>query len=239
MKIGILTAIWQRPKVTDIFAAGIKRLQTEFDIIPVVVGSEGLISQRIAERHNFVYLEHRNKPLSKKFNAGLRAFRQYDVDYIMIMGSDDLISNNLIDAYMPYMEKREKIIGILDLYFFDLYKKNLFYWPGYGFRKDNFHRRKEPIGLARCFSIDVIEQFKYKLWPDNIDRSLDWHSWNKVKRNKIKPVTINIRDINALAVDLKSDTNICRLSSYDLEKTGHSIFSLLSKEEREMINRFK
>jgi hypothetical protein len=44
-------------------------------------------------------LEHKNLPLGKKWNAGLREALKYDWDYLLTLGSDDLLSNELLRNY--------------------------------------------------------------------------------------------------------------------------------------------
>lgn len=238
MKIGILSAMWQRPEVFEIFATGINRLQGQFDIIPVIVGSEGEASRELCRKYQFMYLERPNNPLGRKFNEGLRVFRGTDVDYVMVMGSDDIISNNLIEAYMPYMEKRKDIIGILDIYFYDMIKKEMHYLPGYGLRKQDKHRKGEPLGLARCLSRDLIDKCHWQLWQNSVDKGLDWTMWMKLKRMRVRPVTLRLTDINALALDLKSGHNICGLNIYRTQIVNDDILNMLSDEEIEMIRNY-
>lgn len=238
MKIGILTAVWKRPEITRIFAEGIKRLQKQFDIVPVVVGSEGETSMSLCHEYGFMYLERPNEPLGHKFNEGLRVFKNIDVDYIMIMGSDDLISNNLIKAYMPFMEKRKDVIGILDIYFYDILEKQLHYLSGYGLKPQDKHRKGEPLGLARCIKRDVIERLQWQLWMNGINKGLDWTMTQRLKRIRVRPVVMRLKDIGALAVDLKSRQNICGLGIYRTVPVDDSIMSLLSDKEREMINEY-
>ena len=238
MKIGILSAIWQRPEITRIFAEGIKRLQRQFDIVPVVVGSEGEESMSLAREYGFIYLERPNSPLGNKFNEGLKVFKNIDVDYVMIMGSDDLISNSLLEHYMPFMKKGKEVIGILDIYFYDLLKKEMHYLSGYGLRPQDKHRKNEPLGLARCIKRSVIERLHWQIWDLKVDKGLDWTMWLKLKRLRVRPVVVRLRDIGALAVDLKGGKNICSLNIYRTVPANDNILILLSDKERKMINEY-
>jgi len=235
MKIGIVTCMWKRPEVFEIYAEGINRLRNEFDIVPLAVGSEGAASKALCKKYEFMYLERPNKPLGRKFNEGLRCFRNQKIDYAMIMGSDDLISNSLLNAYMPHMEKRAEVIGILDIYFYDLFKKSLHYWPGYGYKPADRSRKGEPIGMARCLSRDLLDRMKWNVWNESINKGLDWSMWQKIKARKIKPVTMTLKGIGAFGVDLKSELNICNQVLYDCERVDPDIMGLLSDEEQKMI----
>ncbi|TFG90141.1 MAG: hypothetical protein E4H16_02375 [Candidatus Atribacteria bacterium] len=238
MKIGIITCMWRRPKIFDIFATGINRLRNSYDIVPLAVGSEGSQSMNLCRKHEFMYLERPNKPLGRKFNDGIRCFRNTDVDYVMVMGSDDLISNSLIDAYMPHMLKGEPLIGILDIYFYDMFDKSLHYWPGYGFKKADMGRKGEPLGMARCLSRDLLNRMKWNVWTDNINKGLDWSMWHKLKAHKIKPVTMKLKDTGTFGVDLKSELNICSQILYTCAREDDSIMSTLSETERQLIKEY-
>ena len=235
MKIGILTAVWQRPRITRIFAEGIKRLQKKFVITPVIVGSEGEASMSLCREYGFMYLERPNEPLGRKFNEGLQVFKSTDVDYVIIMGSDDLVSDNLIEAYMPYMEKGKDMMGILDVYFYDMLKKELHYLYGYGLKKQDRHRKGETLGMARCIKRSVIERCRWELWMNPINKGLDWTMTQKLKRMGVRAIPLRLTDIGAFAVDLKSGNNICGLNIYRTTIVDDSIMSLLSDKELKMI----
>jgi len=189
----------------------------------------------LCREYGFMYLERPNEPLGHKFNEGLRVFKNIDVDYIIIMGSDDLISNNLIEAYMPFMKKRKDVIGILDIYFYDILEKQLHYLSGYGLRPQDKHRKGESLGLARCIKRDVVERLGWQLWMNGINKGLDWTMTQRLKRFGVRPIGLKLRDIGALAVDLKSGNNICGVNIYRTTIVGNSIMSLLSDKELKMI----
>jgi len=237
MKIGILTAVWQRLKIFEIFATGVNRLRDQFDITPVVVGSEGEVSKNLCKKYGFLYLERPNYPLGRKFNAGLQVFKIFHVDYVIVMGSDDLISNSLIEAYMPYMKRGRDLIGILDIYFYDIRVKQLHYLAGYGNRPQDKHRRGEPLGLARCISNKMINLVNWHLWDNNVNKGLDWTMWQNLRKVRCKPITIRLTDINSFAVDLKSGHNICDLGIYRTIEVDDKIMrQSLSNKELKLID---
>ena len=238
MKIGIATCMWQRPEVFDIYAEGINRLRKKFDIMPLAVGSEGKVSEDLCRKHKFMYIEHYNRPLGKKFAEGLRCFKNTDVDYVMIMGSDDLISDNLMEAYMPHMENREQVIGILDIYYYDLSEGDLCYWPGFGLKDIDKKREGEPMGMARCLSRELLDKMGWNVWNEKINKGLDWTMWQKIKGYDAKIATIKMKDIGAFGVDLKSETNICNMEMYDCEVVSKDIMNILSETELKLIRAY-
>ena len=77
-----------------------------------------------------------------------------EFDYLFVIGSDDIIDESLMVKYHDVMEDGYEYFGIEDLYFYDLYKKDLFYWGGYD---KTSGRVGETIGLGRCISINIIK----------------------------------------------------------------------------------
>lgn len=47
-------------------------------------------------------------------------FRKFDFDYVFILGLDDIIDNNVFRVYDENMDKNFDIIGMLDVYLFDV-----------------------------------------------------------------------------------------------------------------------
>jgi len=97
IKVLCLTALWQRPEITAICFRGLCRLREEFDITALAVHSGGF--EELCQLYDVIPLEHKNLPLGKKWNAGLREALKYDWDYLLTLGSDDLLSNELLRNY--------------------------------------------------------------------------------------------------------------------------------------------
>lgn len=234
MRIGILTCLWGRFDIFEIFAAGITRLSKEFDIVTICVGSEGERSRELCEKHNIKYLGFPNRPLSNKFNAGMEAIQIFSPDYVMVLGSDDLISTPTMQRVYSLCEKGYDVIGFTDVWFYDTIKKQLLYWPGFGYRGDKADalRKGECIGLGRTLSKNLLYKLNWNPWKSGVDKGLDWWMTQKIKKLNITPRTINLRSENLFAVDIKTKDNIC---SADLYKTIPCGLDDLNIEEAEQI----
>ena len=95
MKVAIVSAVWQRPEVFEMFAKGIKHLVSnckDIEFTVIISGSEGDKSKSMVEKHGFIYIEIPNDPLAVKMNATVIRAKEYDVDYILGVGSDDVIT---------------------------------------------------------------------------------------------------------------------------------------------------
>ena len=92
----IITANWNRPEVLTLWCASIKRIREDLDIfIPAVVVSDRWDST-ICNKYHIHHINHRNNPVSEKFNAGCKYAESIGVDYVMVLGSDDIVSTDTI-----------------------------------------------------------------------------------------------------------------------------------------------
>jgi len=107
MKILIRISIWKRPEITEVCLSGVLRLMlySLHDIKCLCFGSEKWAKDMV-ERYGklapfeFEFVE--NYPLGRKLNTGLDLALKRDWDYMMELGSDNLVSNKLLDLYENY-----------------------------------------------------------------------------------------------------------------------------------------
>jgi len=228
MRIGIKTMIWKRPIVFEIYAAGIERLRNNFNVIPFVVGSEGDISRKKCEKHGFNYIEYPNAPLGAKANACLKAMQGH-VDYVLNLGSDNLISDSLMQAYIELMKEGYDFIGIKDLYYYDHIHQRLIYWDGYGKGK----RWGESVGAGRVLSSRLLDTFNWKMWAPNVNTGLDFSMTQKL--NGINKKIISLKDTNTFAVDIKDRDSIGDFETFvNKIKQGGANFVNISMIEKNL-----
>jgi len=257
-----LTALFLRPEVAELCFMGLNRLRDEFNIQPLAVYTGDFAS--LCKRYDVIGREYENLPLGRKWNAGLTEALKLKWDYLMTIGSDDLIANELLRTY-TWTDESFGITrcGVMDL---RTQEKRIFS-NGY------------PIGLGRCIRRDVIDRLEdmvtirykrsasgddftivarrevmmcrkfanqrsevaeivqehnlpIKLWPDNFNRGLDHGSDCLLLRNGIRQTKILTNSI--LAVDLKTDTNIWPIETYD---RGDFELTWLSEGEHNAIRR--
>lgn len=227
MKIGILTCIWKRPNVFELFASSINQLQLPegMAIIPLAVGSEGIKSQSLCDKNHFHYLEHPNQPLGQKFNAGMKWFQEQEVGYVMILGSDDLVSPNLMGAYLPHFENQTDIIGLLDLYFLNVPTAQLVYFPGY-----QDHRKGQTLGAGRCLSRRCLNLLNWQPWESHLNASLDHSMTQKLKSLKqaypeLTESHFQMKTTGIAVTDIKTEVNITPF--HDLQHHPAEDFSTL------------
>lgn len=203
MKITIVTGVWQRPNVFEMFAKGIKNLGVDLRVI--VAGSEGKRSEEMVLAHGFEYIEINNKPLGRKMNATTLAAK--GSDYVVCMGSDDVLSPELFQHYLKYMSEGYDFIGLSDFYFYDTKTKRAMYWGGYTDK-----RKGMTVGAGRVISSRLMNSMNWTPWNNEADKSLDSIMNNQIKG---KQKVLRLKDLNVLAVDIKSSTNITKFKQWE------------------------
>lgn len=213
MKIAIVTGIWQRPEVFRMFAQGVKVLQenSPHEIKCFVSGSEGETSKQLVESFGFSYIEILNDPLAKKMNASVLLAKEFGPDYILCVGSDDIISPGLLTAYERHMRSKIDFIGVTDFYFWDYAKNRASYWGGY---KEAW-RRGHTAGAGRMISKRLMDIWKWQPWNNEHNRILDTSIQEKLARTPHTTATFSMKSQGVFGLDIKSDTNMTPFKLWD------------------------
>lgn len=151
MKILIFLAAWRRPEITEICFMGINRLRNAglFSIDTMCVISEKSMIP-LCKKYNIDYVIHKNKPLGEKKNTGLNYAMLKSWDYMLEIGSDDILKTEILESYRPYIERGEEFFGIKDFIFINS-------------EDGNCRRLKTDTiyGAGRCISRKLIERICY------------------------------------------------------------------------------
>lgn len=210
---GIVTAMWKRHELTDLVFSNIaslrEKLKDEMELIPVVAGSEGELSQTIAERNGFRYIDIENQPLGRKWNAALSLLRHDPIDGVIIMGSDDLLNEAYFRMIAQRWRRGEKIVGLLSMYFLEQSTGRMYFWPGYA-----PPRTGVTIGLGRFIHKEYIDLLEGELWENELTHALDTSMGRRIKaaaeacgwQDTITAIPVEGTDI--MAVDVKSSENM-------------------------------
>lgn len=253
LRIVLLTCVWQRPALTEIFLdyyqKVAKQLKGEIELILLAVGSEGNSSRDLCEKYGFNYLEYNNLPLSDKWEFGLKNSREFDPDAVIIVGSDDFLSISLFQCYANLLNEGYLFVGISDACFLDLDNPDkILYWKGYGGLNGNRGmpwRLNETLGMGRMYSSLLLEWIDYSLWRDrHINKGLDGVAKDRIfklgmltvlKKHAIPmsfenknilfgQVAMKMKELNAIALDVKSPgANVTNMMDYHKAKESYEI----------------
>lgn len=227
-KILIYLAVWKRPHITELCFVGIQRLKAhpDFEIDALAVISEGSMIP-LCEKYGIKWVMTENEPLGRKKNFGLSACRAYHFDYLLEIGSDDLILNELLDSYKPYIGKWE-IFGINDAAYIDSK-------TGLCRRLTSFN---STYGAGRMVSRETLEKVNFQLWNPTAQRGLDNNSLFALNRVGIKYHKVPPMEFPGV-IDVKSETNIWGFNYFlGSEYDKGEIYSRISKREVELLESY-
>ena len=229
MKIMVLTAVHNaagdRREVYEIFCKRMEAVRDNTAIETLIVGSEGSVSEDIARQYGHHYVEHENKPLSYKFNAGMRDLREHSPDYVMILGSDDIASDSFFDAHVALADGyRYGVIGVHDLYFMGLHDKRwgfgvCGYWNG--------HKKRKMLGVGRMVSSDILDSCDWTPWYDSRNAGMDAALSKTIQKAgaqgvNVSSVIFGIKNHHHLLIDIKTRGNISSMSNFELEGVDYT-----------------
>lgn len=184
MKVIVLTPIWKRPRVTEIYCAGLSRLieygkTIEINIEPILVVSpeDKTGNKKILKKYGFKYLEAENK-LGYKKNVGLRAALKKRFNYLMELNSDDIIENDLLDIFKRHMKSKVPFIGIQNFGVID------------GINQKAKHKYKSSclFGIARMYSKESLIKASTMQEVEGVKKYIDGVRYIKPGSHYIYPL---------------------------------------------------
>lgn len=179
-----LIPIWKRPEITEICLRNLQYF--EQSILAIVSRTD---DAELCYRLNVPYCWYPNEYLGAKWNHGLSIAKSKDWDYIVTLGSDDIVKASLFDFY-----KSEEDILITDkIHFIEM-----------ATGKATLTTRCR-VGAGRRISRKVIEVCNYKLWTPEKNRSLDMDSNGTIMKAGFPCIE---KRTDPHIVGLKSDVNI-------------------------------
>lgn len=200
MKIALITPIWQRPDLTKIVLEDYRRQSKKYGFEIIVAGSEGDKSRKLC--NDLHYIEVLNTPLSAKNNSLVKKAKELAVDGLVMMGSDDLVSDSFWELIYSYTGQEKEYIGLKECYFYDTSTRESYHFKGYA----------RSIGAGRYFSKEVLDKAGWLLWDDsNKNYSMDSNQEDYLKSKNIKQKIINPEDVYLL--DVKHSLNITNKKS--------------------------
>jgi len=186
----------------------------------VIVGSREE-NRKLAEKEGCIYVEHPNSPLSLKYQAGIDKVRTLDPDYVLLMGSDDLLSPLYCEKMIS--EYKEGLIGTSVWYV--ARKKD----GKYQLLKVSYTHRKDPIGSGRILSRETLDKLDWKLYRDRRDKGLDGSVASTLMKEGIKVFSVEVN--NAICMSVKGGWRT--LSSWEdyAKNTNHIIARRVGRPE--------
>lgn len=221
-RIVLATTIWRRPTLSRIVLSHYAMLRGSLagsvDLVLLAAGSEGGRSRSLCLENGFEYLEHRNKPVTAKWNAVVKRAKEFDPDGIVLVNSDDLIAGDFFPAAAGKLAEGVDFFGFRDTWVIDLPSLQVGVWPGYDSTFKKF-RAGEPAGCGRCYSRRLLEETGWRLWADEPGKSSSMDFWNTrfLRLFGFEPIAFTMSGLGASAVQVKSDVNITPFNALSID----------------------
>lgn len=141
-----------------------------------------------------------NNQLGAKHNQLIKkAFELYpQTDYIMNLGSDDLIHESLFELYNGYINNNIEYFGIDTCYFYNYFTKETI--------RLRYNLKPNVIGAGRMLHRSIFNKVQ-NIYTDTCNSALDSNSSNHIINAGFKRQRINVDDFPYI-VDIKASTNI-------------------------------
>jgi len=200
MKVLIHTLVWKRPEVTELAFKGFDRIQKRLD--EAGIESEVLITSSEPDHtargilRNYHVLEEPNFPVATKYNNAMLHTLDYEWDYLLEMGSNNLLSDQYLEAWIEAAKEGKEFFGLRN--FISLHQNHetcTYYYTRRPWKISNLGR-----GARRDLweTIGETGKFVHRLQENS---GLDAMSNRMVGRNKIE--VISYKEFDA-ALDIKT-----------------------------------
>lgn len=199
----ILVPIYKRPEITDIWAKNmqlVQKIAKNVDVLTILSPEDEFFNENSAICEPFTRVIYANNPLGRKMNAGVEyALMNMEWDYLMNLGSDDLLHPSIFELYNEKLAEKNLFFGLDRVYFYDMKSKQLGLSKVYVW------------GAGRMIHRSVIEDIRRQggtLYTQKETRSMDCDSIGNIKLfTGIDYEQVETNDFPYI-VDLKTATNL-------------------------------
>ena len=227
--IGIITINNGRPQIFHLWCESIKRLRKELQIeIPVIVVS-GQEDKEMCNQYGIAHITQNNIPVTEKWNTSAQYMLDVGVEYILILGSDDIMSTECFKNIMIETNKDVDLIGL----------KKIYIYATDGEMRGHLRclTSKSFLGVGKTIGRRVFDALNSKPWGNCVPRNF---GTDAVLHRNISPHIQTVAEVEGVVVDCKSKES---LNKYTMFQGRHGqecnkdiFYNILSKEELQILN---
>ena len=212
MRILVLTPVWKRPEVVRVFADAFVRSKYDcywdLGLLPIISPEDPYYSILVNIFWNYESTYRINKPLGAKKNKGLEVALLRKWDYLLELGSDNVMHPKIFDYYKPYIDRGDLMFGFTEGYVCEPKTKRCIWTK---------NRWNDGMcqGAGRMIHRSVVEKTIYKmgsLWEDKSESGLDTESRKRINnaygRTTNDPLEKVVKAPHPMVLDIKTDTNL-------------------------------
>lgn len=173
----------------------IRRLYNKNGVSKVICVGETLAEKAVCMEAGAYWVQHKNEPLGRKWNAGFLEAKKYYPDAVLYSGSSDWLSDSWLTIMQPYLNLHE-MVGVPGNYYVDVATKlRGVQWSGYEKRF-----REETIGIGRVLSRNLLNKIGWQPFHDDKNSSLDRSMVDKAKSVGVDDTFIYNNSLKALSL---------------------------------------
>lgn len=206
IKYQFLIPLWNRTALEGICLRNLLRFRDDFGInlgIHCIVSEPEAVS--LCESLNIPYTIYENLPVGRKWNEGLWAIRNQEWEYLCIIGSDDIVTDEL---FFHYSTNAHRVAQFNRALLYDSPRVKFKSIKGY-------------FGAGRIIHRDVIEMLHYTLWDSSISKGLDTSAQKRMAAYDVEVITIPV-DKYPL-IDIKTKVNITNINNLFGQRVPYDI----------------
>lgn len=215
MKLGIISTIWKRPRLTKLFLDYYTEvaLDSGYDIEMIAVCSSDEDAQVVTSSGwNVIYAD--NQPITSKHNAGCEYFMDRGVDAVVNMPSDDFFTPGYFDFLYGALESGHDFVRFGSLYFASLDTGEALY------AKSLYNAAGAMIGRP------ILEKTGYRPWTEDKTHATDAFLIQNIQKHFSNPLLVDdTLNFGFAGVDFKADNE--NLNSFDSMMTGLEEYQLV------------
>jgi hypothetical protein len=138
---------------------------------------------------------HPNEPLGAKWQAGVDAAKKFDCEPLIILGSDDFLSDSFTDGACELMRAGVDFAYFTKWKIFDEVTQKTYALQ---------YKIHFPLGSGRCFSRRFLERHDWRLFDTSINVKLDDYAFDNLKVDDA--VIVNPNGMHLMSVKGKHTT---------------------------------
>lgn len=197
--LSIACAVYKRPQLTKIVLDYYAALKEKYNLVLIAVGSEGDASRQLCEGAGWHYYECPNQPLSYKIDYLFAQVRNFNVQGMVWIGSDNLLTEPLLQYYIDnYNASTPAVMALDEIYFYSVFRDECMHF------KFMANKNSSSLGVGRYHSKAVLDRMNYTPCGHNYSRGIDLQHTLNFKKLGIAKQIFNPGQ-QAFAIDIKVD----------------------------------
>jgi len=180
----------------------IGRLYKKNRVDTVICVGDGIKEKAICIESGAMWVDHVNKPLGRKWNAGYLAAKSLHPDAVLYTGSSDWISEDWIHVMKPHVQAHH-IVGVAGCQFIDVRERiRAVEWHGYTGDREN-----ETIGIGRMISAELLDRIQWQPFDNIKDNSMDRCMKEKCEKIGVKEYFVRDERLKAASISTNKWVN--------------------------------